>query len=1151
MKKSNRKFSAILSVVLSVIMLLSACPIMASAQYAVEYYYPEGTVFVSDLAFSRKNYFGSLLNINDLKGYLNDAGYSAFDNDFNKGCGTGSDWIAGGWKTSTDITKAVRDIKYYFSSSENHPDYLDRTVNGRTVRYYLVGGAYNSNSVKNGGVVDLNGGAGGSYIYCYITRDPNAGPPITGLLFNFTLNETGRGYNVCTKIDATTTAADLNDGQGDKSYMHWTTAASSVSTTNLQSIFNVAAGMYPNKTNYTAATYAPLETAYLNAKPVVETYNTYGAASITQSTITSLANSLTTAVNNAETNVYFNASNNGGTTSAKATTVKIGRYSTYNMNVSSYVATKGNWNFLGWNTNKDATYGYLNNINVGFNNTLYAIFSKDVSATFKYFNNDGSLASTNVAGTIYNTNYQTNIYAPTTSNIAYNGDNLTFNGWRTDDATVAAEYVVSTVPATDGISRVYRAVYSAPVTLSFDNNGIGSAAPAAITVNKYYNVNDTVAEGSVSFTIPSDTLTATGYGFLGWSENKDATVATYAPGASLTGIKEDTTLYAVWSRNTYPVTFKNYDGTVLQTIDVLYGETPVYTGETPFKEGTVSIKWVFDGWDNEIVPVTEAAAYTATFYEATADYLVQFVNDDGTVLQETMVNYLDTPSYEGETPVKAKDVQYTYTFAGWDKEIVPVEGKQVYTATYSTTVNEYTVQFVNEDGTVLQESVLKYGETPVYEGETPVKAEDAQYVYTFKSWDKELTAVEGDQVYTATYSTATKSYDVTFVNHDGTELYKVNLAYGKTPEYKGTEPKKEADMKYAYSFIGWDPAIAPVTGEITYTAQFQAEAKKVIVTFFNYDGNVLESKFVEYDTVPTYTGKEPTRKATAQYTYVFTGWDKPLDVVTDRTEYYAQYDATVNEYTVTFENFDGTVLQSESLPYGSDVAYNGETPVKPTDAFVYTFAGWNKAFSKVTGDVTYTAVFDKVSAAYTVKFLDEDGTVLQEEFYSYGEIPVYDAGVFSKANDNGYHYVFSGWNKEITAVTTNTTYVAQYTAIAHEFDEGEVVVAPTCTENGQILYTCECGFFYIVADPACGHDYEYVIEGENAYKVCNNCGDKIEVPMEEAEEVLGNAEAEANKYCKYCGKYHYKYIFPDLGFISCLISRIFTFFAELFAGKAL
>ncbi len=1144
MKKNLRKPSAFLAIVLSVLMVLSVFPVMSSAAYAVEYYYPAGTTFVSEIAFAHTGYWG-VVNLNSTKEKLSSKGYSTLDWDFNDGCGTNSDWIAGGWKNTTDVSRALRDIKFRVADDGSAPQSYNLTVNGRTVTYYLVGGSYEPNNVEDGGVVDLNGGAGGKYIHAYITRDPNAGPPITGIYFN---DQSSRsGCITCTKLNATGTKAELNEGAGGSDlYMHYSHNSTQVSTASLQSIYPYAVAMVPGRTNYTSDTYRALETAYNDATPIIEMFNQYGATSITQATINNAYNALYSAVYNAETNLYFNASNNGGTTTAKATTIKIGPNSTYSFNVSSYTATKGNWNFLGWSTNKDATSGSKTTVNVGFNNTLYAIFGKDVTTTFKYLQNDGTVKTETGSGTIYNTAISADLIAPAAGDAVFNNENLTFVGWRNDTTAGPAEYT-GTVTVNDGITEIYRAVYTAPVTVSFDNNGKGTAAPAAVTNVKYYNANDTIVEGSADFVIPSDILSETGWGFLGWSEDKNATVADYAPGAALNDIKEDITLYAVWSQNTYPVVFKNYDGKVLQNTDVLYGEMPEYVGETPVKEGTVDIKWVFDGWDKNFSPVTGAQEYTAVFHSETADYLVQFVNDDGTVLYEEMVDYLGMPEYKGDTPEKTADAQYTYTFAGWDNEFTAVEGAQIYTATYNTTVNSYLVQFVNEDGTVLQEETLDYGTLPSYKGETPEKEEDEQYIYTFDKWDAEIAEVTGDAVYTATYKTKTKSYEIKFVNFDGTELYKVIVEYGKTPEYKGAEPKKEEDVSFRYIFSGWDPEITAVTGDKTYTAEFRAETKKLIVTFFNYNGNVLESKFVEYGSVPVYTGKTPVRNADAQFSYNFIGWDKDIEPITDRAEYYAQYEAVVNEYTVEFVNFDGTVLQSDVLEYGAMPEYLGTTPVRETDAYVYTFKGWNKTISEVTGDVTYTAVYSKLAAAYTIRFLDDDGTVLKEEFYSYGDMPVFD-GTPVKAYDNSNHYVFAGWNKAIEKVTENTVYVAVYTASAHEYDE-VVLAVPGCTTAGETVYSCACGHNYTVTTPECGHRYEYIVDGENVSKQCTVCGDTVEVTGEEKDKVLADNAAAAD-LCDFCGKYHYKYLFPGVGRWSCFISRIFTFFAELFSGNA-
>ena len=66
-------------------------------------------------------------------------------------------------------------------------------------------------------------------------------------------------------------------------------------------------------------------------------------------------------------------------------------------------------------------------------------------------------------------------------------------------------------------------------------------------------------------------------------------------------------------------------------------------------------------------------------------------------------------------------------------------------------ITQYTVSFVNYDGTILQTGHCKAGDLPVYEGETPVKEDELFHIYTFCGWDPEITAVTGDVVYTAQF----------------------------------------------------------------------------------------------------------------------------------------------------------------------------------------------------------------------------------------------------------------------------------------------------------------------------------------------------------------------------------------------------------------
>ena len=194
--------------------------------------------------------------------------------------------------------------------------------------------------------------------------------------------------------------------------------------------------------------------------------------------------------------------------------------------------------------------------------------------------------------------------------------------------------------------------------------------------------------------------------------------------------------------------------------------------------------------------------------------------------------------YTGETPAKASDAQYDYTFAGWNTEIVAVTGEATYTATYSKTLRSYTITWKNYDGEVLEvDEKVDYGLTPTYDGAAPVKPATDQYSYVHSGWDPAVTAVSGDATYTATFTESVNTYTVKFdPRNDGAVTEQV-VSYG------GKAAKPDDPTKTGYAFGGWTTADGAaydfdtaVTGDITLYAAWTANTYTVV-----FDANDAEA----------------------------------------------------------------------------------------------------------------------------------------------------------------------------------------------------------------------------------------------------------------------------------------------------------------------
>ena len=152
-------------------------------------------------------------------------------------------------------------------------------------------------------------------------------------------------------------------------------------------------------------------------------------------------------------------------------------------------------------------------------------------------------------------------------------------------------------------------------------------------------------------------------------------------------------------------------------------------------------------------------------------------------------------------------------------------------------------------------------------------------------------------------------------------------------------------------------------------------------------------------------------------------------------------EAAPSECTVTFENWDGTVLQSGKVAKGEVPKYAGDEPTRPATAQCeYLFVGWEPEVVAVTGDATYTAKYDEVPRLYSVIWRNYDGT----EFYRdvkvpYGTMPKFEGAEPTRPSDDQYTYAFAGWTPDVAAVTGDATYTAKFTAtpkLAYNFVSG-------------------------------------------------------------------------------------------------------------------
>ena len=607
----------------------------------------------------------------------------------------------------------------------------------------------------------------------------------------------------------------------------------------------------------------------------------------------------------------------------------------------------------------------------------------------------------------------------------------TITGWTYDPAIVDGKMPASNVTATatwDAIEYTITYVYEGDVVE-------GTAAPAAV---ENLNVGDDV---------PADPALpeVAGYTITGWTYDP-AIVDGKMPAANVTAT-------ATWDAIEYTVTYA-YAGDVADgytapaaAADLNVGDAVPADPALPEVAGYTITGWTYDPAivDGKMpaANVTATATWTKNPYHLT--YSISGVAPASFVAPTDNTDYYigDTATLATVAPVEG------YTFSGWK-----LNGTAVSDVTFEDadievtgvwTINSWTADFLDTDGTRLATDTFNYGATI-----TNKPADPDTFGYEFGGW-----------VDTTTYGTPTTftagmtmpdhdvafqlvmtpiDYLVTFVK-DGETVYSEELPY----DSEIPEPNVDTE-KTGYDFIGWfdadDNEYLPgttVPGEVTYTAVYEGLPVNYSIVKNFQDADWDTPAGSDYVAAPATTA---TATAGSTVNVDFDAYDVEdgftLDrAASDATAEIAGDGTTVVNLYYTRNTVTGTIDGAEDEYYFGQTIASAEVQ-NPDPGLNYT--GWVDADTEQAVSFPYTVpnrdfVLDPVSEpnVFTLTFVDEDGetAIGEPQQVAYGA----QLAEYTPANPEKDGYEFSGWSDVDTGEqlpetmpAKNATYKAVYRA---------------------------------------------------------------------------------------------------------------------------
>lgn len=336
------------------------------------------------------------------------------------------------------------------------------------------------------------------------------------------------------------------------------------------------------------------------------------------------------------------------------------------------VSSSGNYGDTGWVDLGWIAYGasFEWNCNAHYYSSSYTLYESAVDPTsyevprptytVAYDANGGTGVPTSQTKT-YGITLKLSETAPKKSGYA-------FLGWSTSKTATSAKYSAGG-DYTENASVTLYAIWRKKITITYDANG-GTGAPAAQSGYVYNSAT------SKNFELSTTAPKKDGHIFRGWSKSKTADSASYTGGKIYT-FSANTTLYAVWEINTYPVTYDANGGTGAPAEQTkIYNATLKLSSVVPTRYGYAFLGWsttatgsvAYHPGDNytdnkavKLYAIWQLIVYTVTFDATT---------NGGTVSEETRL--VSHGNVIGDLPTAKR--QY-YKFIGWFTQ--PVDGTKI------------------------------------------------------------------------------------------------------------------------------------------------------------------------------------------------------------------------------------------------------------------------------------------------------------------------------------------------------------------------------------------------------------------------------------------------------------------------------------------